>query len=222
LAPPAAETGADRPVKGKEIKGKENMNGAPNSNENAGKRGWLRKVASPVVFFLLGAAASAVWFSNGHLRPAVAVDATARVSAPSEAAAAQPGDSPKSLTRAIAKTANTKALAQPAAPADAATLDAVRRAIPNVEAVSLEDGTRILRTAALAQFTQAANEMQAEAREAQQQFLKAESNQSEAGQQAARAQLTKAQQESATRLKEISLEAHNQIAALQQLKTASP
>lgn len=126
------------------------------------------------------------------------------------------------LTRAIEDAAQADALAQPVAQAESSTLEAVRRAIPNVETVSLEDGTQTLRNAALAKFSQAAGEMATQVRDAQQRFLQAQAGQSETAQRTAFAQLQKIQNEGASKLKQIALEGHAQIAALQQLKNASP
>ena len=126
------------------------------------------------------------------------------------------------LTRAIAGAAEAKARAQPLARADTATLEAVRRAIPNLDGVSLEEGTKVLREAGLAQFKQAGEEMQAKIKDAQQRFLEAQGNQPEAAQQAAREQLQKIQEEAAEKLRQIALTSHAQIAALQQLKKPAP
>ncbi len=126
------------------------------------------------------------------------------------------------LTRAIARAAEAKAAAQPAAKADTAALDAVKRAIPNLDAVSLDAGAKILRDASLAQVKQAAAEVDAQVKAAQQRFLEAQASQSEAAQQAARQQILKIQAEGRARLTEIALNSHAQIAALQQLKKAAP
>jgi hypothetical protein len=126
------------------------------------------------------------------------------------------------LTRAIARAAEGKPGAQPLARTDADTLKAVRRAIPNLEAVSLAEGTKALRDAGLAQFQQAAAEMQAQVKDAEQRFLEAQASQSEAAQQAADEQLRKIQAEGKDKLQQIAINAHNQIAALQKMKQAAP
>jgi ElaB/YqjD/DUF883 family membrane-anchored ribosome-binding protein len=122
------------------------------------------------------------------------------------------------LTRAIARAAEGKPGAQALARPDAATVDAVKRTIPNVDAVSLEEGTKALRNAGLAQFMQAAQEMEAQVKDAREQFLRAQGDQSEA----AAEKLRKIQKESMDKLQQIALNSHAQIAALQQLKKASP
>jgi hypothetical protein len=126
------------------------------------------------------------------------------------------------LTRAIARAASAQPGAQPLALIDPATMDAVRRSIPNLEAVSLKEGTGVLRDAGLAQFQQAAAEMQAQVKEAQQRCLQAQGNQSEAAVQAAAVQLRKIRAQGADKLNQIALNSHAQIVALQQMKQTAP
>ena len=126
------------------------------------------------------------------------------------------------VTRAIARAVEARPGAQPLARADTASLDAVRKAIPNLDAVSLEAGTKILRDASLVQFEQAAEEMQAQVKDAEQRFIQAQGDQSEAAQQAAAEQLRKIQAEGTRKLQQIAQDSHAQIAALQQLKKTAP
>jgi hypothetical protein len=126
------------------------------------------------------------------------------------------------LTRAIARAAEGKPAAQRPTRIDATAAEAVRRAIPNLEAVSLEEGAKVLREAGMAQFQQAAVAMQAQVKEAEQHFLEAQASQSEAAQQAAKEQLRKIQAEGKNTLQQIALNAHAQIAALQQMKQTAP
>ena len=126
------------------------------------------------------------------------------------------------MTRAIARAAEARPGAQPLARADTASLDAVKRAIPNLDAVSLEAGTQILRNASLVQFQQAAEEMQARVKDAEQRFIQAQGDQSEAAQQAAAEELRKIQAEGTRKLQQIAQDSHAQIAALQQLKKTAP
>lgn len=126
------------------------------------------------------------------------------------------------LTRAIARAAEAKTGAQPLARSDTATLEAVRRSIPNLNAVSLEAGAKVLREAGLAQFKQAVEEMNARVKEAQERFIQTQGNLSEADQRAAREQLRKIQAEGMDKLNQITLNSHAQIAALQQLKKTAP
>ena len=126
------------------------------------------------------------------------------------------------LSRAIAQAAEARQAAQPVARADAATLAEVKRLVPNADAVSLADGTGQLRGTAIAQFAQTAQELQTQVKEAQERFLKAQSSQSEEGQKAALEQLRKIQAEATDRLRQIAINSHAQVAALQQMKKAAP
>jgi ABC-type uncharacterized transport system involved in gliding motility auxiliary subunit len=126
------------------------------------------------------------------------------------------------LSRAISRAAEARQKAQPVAPADTATLEAVRRSIPNLDAVSLEAGTEILRASALAQFKQAAQELDARLKDVHQRLSQGQDPQSDAARQAAREQLQKVQAEGADKLQQIALNSHAQIVALQQLKKSSP
>jgi hypothetical protein len=125
------------------------------------------------------------------------------------------------LSRVIAGVDMAASQAQPAAKADVASLEAVKRAITNLDSVSVEDGSRMLRTAALAQFQKTGQEMQSRLRQAEERFLQAQNNQSVADQEAALKDLRQAQMEQAKKLEEIALESKAQLEALQQLKGAA-
>jgi hypothetical protein len=131
-------------------------------------------------------------------------------------------DLTRAIARAIARAVQFRPGTQPPAPADTASLDAVKKAFPNLDAVSLESGTQILRAAAMAQFQQAAEEMQARVKDAEQRFIQTQGDQSEAAQQAAAEELRKIQAEGSRKLQQIAQDSHAQIAALQQLKKAAP
>jgi hypothetical protein len=131
-------------------------------------------------------------------------------------------DLTRAMARAVDRAVQAKPGAQPPARVAPATLVEVRRAIPNLEEVSLTEGTKVLRDAALIQFQEAAANMQAQVKEAQQRYLADKDNQSEAVQQAATEQLRKIQAEGADKLQQIALNSRAQIAALQQLKKAAP
>jgi hypothetical protein len=123
------------------------------------------------------------------------------------------------LTRAIAQAATPPVTAQAVAHTDRSTFDAVRRALPNIDTVSVEEGSAILHDNASAQIQQAAEDLRTAMDKAEQQFVNA---QSPAAQQAARDQLRKVQAIGKARLEQIALDAHAQIVALQQIKNASP
>ncbi len=125
------------------------------------------------------------------------------------------------LSRAIAGVAEADPPAQRMAKADGAALEAVRRTIPNLDAVSVEEGSRLLRVAAVAQFKKTGQEMQARVKQAEEHFLQAQSSQAEAEQEAAVKDLEQAKKEQAAKLKEIALQSKAQVEALQQLKGAA-
>ena len=105
---------------------------------------------------------------------------------------------------------------------DTSNLVAVRKAIPDLDALSLEEGTRILRDASMVKFKQAVKEMDASLKDAEQRLIQSQGNQSEAAQQAAAEELRKIQADGTAKLQQIAQDSHAQIAALQQLKKASP
>lgn len=124
------------------------------------------------------------------------------------------------LTRALLRVAGKAVAEAPArlSPEDVTAAEVVQRTLPDLTTVSLEDGTRILREAALKEFKTAATEMQAQVEQAQQRFSEARQSGSEAGQQAALKQLQQVQAEQTEKLKAIAAQLQDQIAALQRLK----
>lgn len=123
------------------------------------------------------------------------------------------------LTRAIARTTEVAPLV-PVPKPDTNAVEAVKRAFPDLESVSLDDATKRLRQASLSEFSQAALEMDAKVREAQQRYLQAQTNQSEPDQQAALKQLQQVQVEQTERLKQIAADAKAQLDALHQIKAS--
>ncbi|HWX22560.1 MAG TPA: Gldg family protein [Candidatus Binatia bacterium] len=129
------------------------------------------------------------------------------------------------LSRAIVRLNEASALLSPAAapaPIDPAASEEVKRAVPNYATVSMEEGTRVLRQAALTEFAQVAAEMDAKVKDAEQRFLEAQKSQSEPAQQAARLELQQLQAEQNEKLKQIVARSQAQIEALQKLKTSGP
>jgi len=125
------------------------------------------------------------------------------------------------LSRAIAGVDASDPPARRVAKADGAALKAVRQAIPNIDSVSVEEGSRLLRAAAVAQFKKTGQEMQDRVKQAEEHFLQAQNSQSEAEQEAALKELEQAKKEQAARLKEIAMQSKAQVEALQQLKGAA-
>jgi hypothetical protein len=128
------------------------------------------------------------------------------------------------LTRAIVRV--TSPSRAPSAVADtslaASTADEVRRAIPNLASVSVEEGRQILRQQALQDFAAAAKEMEARVQQAQERLQQALSVGGEAAVQAARDELRRIQAEQAERLKAIGRRLEAQLTALEQIKGVPP
>jgi hypothetical protein len=125
------------------------------------------------------------------------------------------------LSRAIEGVDTSYPRSQPLPKANVASLAAVKRAIPNLDSVSVEEASQMLRASALAQFQKTGQEMQAKVKQAEEHFLQAQSNQSKADQEAALKELHQTQKDETEQLKEIALESKAQLEALQQIKGAS-
>jgi hypothetical protein len=131
--------------------------------------------------------------------------------------AALESDLSRAIARVAAKPAARSAAASTAT-ADAAAIAEVKRAIPNLENVSLAEGTQTLRVAALKEIFEATDEMQRQVKEAEQRISQAQSNGTEAEQQAAVKQLQQVQAGQTEKLQQIAARLQSQIAALQELK----
>ena len=128
------------------------------------------------------------------------------------------------LTRAIVRlvqAASPANLPPTVAKTDPATLEEVKRSIPNPSSVSVEEGTRVLREAGLMDFKAAATEMQGKIKEAEQSLIQARSGGTEADQQAALKHIQELQAEQAGKLKQIAAKSAAQVEAWQQLKARS-
>ena len=127
------------------------------------------------------------------------------------------------ITRAILTTMNAAAQANPVAPAVAkantAALEEIRQVIPNLDSISVAEGTRILREASLKEFTAAATQLQAQLKDAQQRLQDAQNSGSESDQQAAMKNLQQVQSDLTEQLKKIAAKGQAQINALKQLKS---
>ena len=124
------------------------------------------------------------------------------------------------LARAISRVAKPPSL--PVSAADTALAEKaaedVQRSIPNLASVSLDDGKRILREAALKEYKAAVTEMDNDIKEAEQRLLKAQAANSDSDRQAALEQLRQVQSKHTDRLNEIATRSQVQIEALQRMK----
>jgi len=176
-----------------------------------GERARVRIIMLALVSFLLGVAVTVFCFHFASQRPAE----NSSSPAPDQSNNEQP-DSPA---------VNANPPAQPFVashpPVDAATIEAVKLAVPNYASVSLADGTQVLRAAALKQFAVVAKEMDVRVRQAEERLSEAENGQIAAEQQAALTNLRQTQAEQTGKLQEITAQLQAQIAALKQLKNAN-
>ena len=125
------------------------------------------------------------------------------------------------LSRAIERVSRPNPQPKPSAEASniaAAATQEVRGAIPNLAAVSVEEGTQILRDAAMKQFKAAIDEMGVQVKAAEQQIIRARQSGSETDQEAAMKRLQQVQSDQAEKLKQIAASLEAQLAALKQLK----
>jgi len=193
-----------------------NKIGCPNRPQTR-QQAQIRIVILALVSFFLGVAATAFWF---HFAPNRHVEnSSSRIS--NSQMSGQP-----SAGQPVEPVINANQPSQPFVPShppvDTATIEEVKQAIPNFASVSLEDGTKILREAALQQFTAATKEMDAQVRQAQQQLAQAENGQSAVEQQAAMKHVQETQAEQTEKLQLIAARLQAQIAALKRLKGATP
>jgi hypothetical protein len=128
------------------------------------------------------------------------------------------------ITRAIARLEDA---AQPVAAPTAVSqintsaVQEVRALIPNLSAMSLDEGKRILQTAALNELNAVKKETDAQVKEAEQRYRQTLSGGSEAEKQAARQSLEQAQAEQKQKLDQLYSKSAAQIHAFEQLKAAA-
>ena len=127
------------------------------------------------------------------------------------------------ITRAIAEAASpthAPGAIPPGPKNDAPSVAELKRLIPNLDSVSVADGTRVLREAALKEFGEAAKDSQGQLQEAQQRLAQARNGGSAADQQEAMKHLQEVQSAQSKRLQEIAARSQSQIEALRRLKEA--
>jgi len=171
------------------------------------ERAQARIIILALVSFSLGVAATAFWFHFAANRHA-------------ENLSSQTKDQP-ATEQPINETAPARSFIPSHPLVDAATIAAVKQAVPDYASLSLEDGTQILRAAALKQFAMAAKDMDVRVRQAEERLGEAENGQIAAEQQAALTNLRETQAAQTGKLQEITAQLQAQIAALKQLKNAN-
>lgn len=171
----------------------------------------VRTVVLVLVSFLLGVTATAIWFRFAPVHTA---------ENPNSPATDQPNNQ-QSVAPAVAATANrpAQAFVEPLVPVAQEAVDDVKRALPDYASLSVEQGTEILREAALKDYAAAAQELQTQVARAQDELKQAQ-NKSPADQQAAMKHLQQVQAEQSQKLQQIGGQLQTRIAALKQLKGA--
>jgi hypothetical protein len=106
-------------------------------------------------------------------------------------------------------------------PLDQAVFDEVKKVIPDPSAVSLDDGSLLLRSAALKEVAQAAADMQSQIADAEKKVTDAENSGNPADKEAAVKALLQLKSDQAEKIKAISLKAKNQVDAFAQLKKSA-
>ena len=117
----------------------------------------------------------------------------------------------------------TPAMVSPvaAAPPDPAIVAEVKRQIPNFATVPLEEGSQILRAAALRDLQAALSQMEPQLKEAEQRVARMEEAKSETGKQTALKELQRLQAAQAAKLNEFTTRSSSQIEVLRQLKEST-
>ena len=129
------------------------------------------------------------------------------------------------LTRAILRVSGAQSLAaqaEAAALAGSGAVEEVKRAIPDLDSVSLEEGKQMLRDQSLKEAKAEITAMQAELTQARQRLSEAEAAKSEAGKVAAMKQVQQIQAAQAAKLMEVSAVLKAQVTALERLKGVAP
>jgi Sec-independent protein translocase protein TatA len=174
----------------------------------------VRMVILALVSFLLGVAATALWFYLASNRTAESL--SSQVNGPENQQDNQQPAVPPSGANSPAR-----AFVEQPVPVAPAAIEDVKRALPNYASVSLDEGTEILREATLKKYAAAVQELQSQVARAQAELSQAE-NKSPAEQQAALRHLQQVQVEQNQKLQQIGGQLQTQIAALKQLKGTTP
>jgi hypothetical protein len=174
---------------------------------STGEQAQVRNVILLLVSFVLGVAATAVWF---HFVPVHTADN------PIPPAPDQQNNQQTALPPSGAS-APAQPFVEPPVPVAQEAVEDVKRALPNYASLTVDEGTDVLREAALKEYATAAQELQAQVAQAQDELKEAQ-NKSPADQQAALKHLQQVQAEQSQKLQQIGGQLQTRIAALKQLK----
>jgi hypothetical protein len=169
-----------------------------------------------LVSFLLGVVATTFWFRfSSNSNPAaesMSSQSSNGGNLPDNQQPAGPPPGANSPARTFVETP---------VPVGPAAIEDVKRALPNYASLSVDQGTEILREAALKEYAAAAQELQSQVAQAQAELNQAASK-SPADQQAAMKHLQQVQAEQSQKLQHIAGQLQTQIAAWKQLKGTTP
>ncbi len=173
------------------------------NNERRGQNGSARVVVLALVSFVAGLGVSALWFS--HQAPAPVVVQTAP---------------PTSVQRPVVQPPSGEVASAPVQPVlvvDPATMEAVKRSLPDLDKTSEEMGTVILRKAAVTEFEKAARAFREERKKVEDDLR----HLPEKDQKLAAKRLQDMQNEQAAKLKQIAANSKAQIEAFQDFKAST-
>lgn len=179
-----------------------------------GKQAQVRILLVALVSFLLGMAATALWFRAASNRTAERLSSSAN-------SQADQSDNPPPAAPPSGAHSQARTFVEPPVSVGSAAIDDLKRALPNYASLSVEQGTEILQQAALKDYAAAAQELQSQVAQAQDELKQAQSK-SPADQQAALKHLQQVQAEQSQKLRGIAGQLRTQIAALKQLKGTNP
>jgi hypothetical protein len=161
----------------------------------------IRTLLVGVLCLFIGLALGALWQSRRAQRSAVNTEGKA------------PGQDVGTLSAGP-----TAVLQRLEASVDPAIIAEVKRQIPNFASVSLEEGSQVLRQAALRDLQAALSQMEGQLKEAEARVAQMEETKAETGKQAALKDLQRLQAEQAAKLSEFTTRSSAQIEALRQMK----
>jgi len=128
------------------------------------------------------------------------------------------------LTRAIERVVQPPQVVGPALDdtgPDAAVVERVRRAIPDLASVSLEEGKQILREAALDEIRATVREMERQVQDAEQRFQRAQAANAASEQEAALKQIRQLKSDEMDQFRKIAVRVQSEITAFERLKAGA-
>ena len=173
----------------------------------------VRILIIALLSFLLGVVATAFWFHSAANRTAASLSSRA------DNQGGQPDNQSSALPPSGANS-SARTFVEPPVSVGPAAIEDVKRTLPNYASLSVDEGTEILREAALKKYAAAAQELQTRVAQAQAELGQAE-NKSPADQQVAVKHLQQVLAEQSQKLQQIGGQLQTQIAALKQLKAGA-